>query len=162
PGTNGQESLIISPDQLTAPTRRVLFYSHDGTGLGHLRITLGVATAYSELRSQDSLLLLTGSTQAGALTPPPHLYFVKLPPLPPHPNLAVLNPPAMPKRELYASLPPTEGFTGSHNSTIRFRSAVALATIQAFAPHLVVIDHAPAGLFRELAPSLDWLCRDSA
>ena len=25
--------------------RRVLFYSHDGTGLGHLRITLGVATA---------------------------------------------------------------------------------------------------------------------
>ena len=44
----------------TDAPRRVLFYSHDGTGLGHLRITLGVASAYAALRPQDSLLLLTG------------------------------------------------------------------------------------------------------
>src|SRR5918997_3419242 len=125
--------------------RRVLFYSHDGTGLGHLRITLGVATAYAELRQQDILLLVTGSLQAGAFVLPNNLDYVKLP--------------AMPKRDLYASLPPTEGYTGSHNSTIRFRTALALATIQAFDPHLVVIDHAPGGLFRELAPSIDWLRR---
>jgi len=125
--------------------RRVLFYSHDGTGLGHLRITLGVATAYAKLRPQDSLLLVTGSLQTGAFAFPDNLDYVKLP--------------AMPKRDLYASLPPTEGYTGSHNSTIRFRTAVALATIQAFDPHIVVIDHAPAGLFRELAPSIDWLRR---
>ena len=125
--------------------RRVLFYSHDGTGLGHLRITLGVASAYATLRPQDSLLLLTGSLQAGAFELPENLDYVKLP--------------AMPKRDLYASLPPTEGYTGSHNSTIRFRTAVALATVQAFDPHLVVVDHAPAGLFRELAPSIDWLLR---
>ena len=125
--------------------RRVLFYSHDGTGLGHLRITLGVATAYARLRPQDSLLLMTGSRSAGSFALPENLDFVKLP--------------AMPKRDLYASLPPTEGYTGSHNSTIRFRTALALATVQAFDPHLVVIDHAPAGLFRELAPSIDWLCR---
>jgi predicted glycosyltransferase len=125
--------------------RRVLFYSHDGTGLGHLRITLGVASAYAKLRPRDSLLLLTGSLLAGAFELPENLDYVKLP--------------AMPKRELYASLPPTEGYTGSHNSTIRFRTAVALATVQAFDPHLVVVDHAPAGLFRELAPSIDWLLR---
>src|ERR671910_849731 len=125
--------------------RRVLFYSHDGTGLGHLRITLGVATAYATLRQQDSLLLFTGSLQTGAFAVPDNLDFVKLP--------------AFPKRDLYASLPPTQGHTGSHNSTIRFRTALALATIQAFDPHLVVIDHAPAGLFRELAPSMDWLRR---
>lgn len=125
--------------------RRVLFYSHDGTGLGHLRITLGVATAYAELRPQDSLLLITGSLQAGTFALPENLDYVKLP--------------AMPKRDLYASLPPTDGYTGSHNSTIRFRTAVALATVQAFDPHLVVIDHAPAGLFRELAPAIDWLRR---
>jgi predicted glycosyltransferase len=125
--------------------RRVLFYSHDGTGLGHLRITLGVATAYAKLRQQDSLLLVTGSLQTGAFALPDKLDYVKLP--------------AMPKRDLYASLPPTEGHTGSHNSTIRFRTAIALATIQAFDPHLVVVDHAPAGLFCELAPSIDWLRR---
>ena len=123
----------------------MLFYSHDGTGLGHLRITLGVATAYAELRPQDSLLLITGSLHAGTFALPENLDFVKLP--------------AMPKRDLYASLPPTEGYTGSHNSTIRFRTALALSTVQAFDPHLVVIDHAPAGLFRELAPSIDWLRR---
>ena len=123
--------------------RRVLFYSHDGTGLGHLRITLGVATAYAKLRPQDSLLLVTGSLQTGAFALPDNLDYVKLP--------------AMPKRSLYASLPPTEGYTGSHNSTIRFRTTLALATVEAFDPHVVVIDHAPAGLFRELAPSIDWL-----
>lgn len=131
------------PPEAAGDGRRVLFYSHDGTGLGHLRIALAAASAYAALRPQDSLLLLTGSLQAGSFAIPPTLDFVKMP--------------AMPKRELYASLPPTEGFTGSHNSTIRFRSAVALATIQAFDPHLVVVDHAPAGLFRELAPSLEWL-----
>lgn len=124
-------------------SRRVLFYSHDGTGLGHLRITLGVASAYARLRPQDSLLLLTGSLQAGAFEVPANLDYVKLP--------------AMPKRDLYASLPPTEGFTGSHNSTIRFRAAVALATIQAFDPQLVVVDHAPGGLFQELAPAIEYL-----
>lgn len=123
--------------------RRVLFYSHDGTGLGHLRIMLTVATAYAALRPQDSLLLLTGSLQTSAFSLPTNLDYVKLP--------------AMPKRELYASLPPTDGFTGSHNSTIRMRSAIALTTVQVFDPHLVVVDHAPGGLFRELAPSLDWL-----
>src|SRR5215218_2788731 len=125
--------------------RRVLFYSHDGTGLGHLRITLGIASAYAKLRQQDSLLLLTGSLHTSAFALPDSLDYVKLP--------------AMPKRDLYASLPPTEGYSGSHNSTIRFRTALALAAIQAFDPHLVVVDHAPAGLFRELAPSIDWLLR---
>ena len=76
--------------------RRVLFYSHDGTGLGHLRITLGIASAYAKLRQQDSLLLLTGSLHTSAFALPDNLDYVKLP--------------AMPKRDLYASLPPTEGY----------------------------------------------------
>jgi predicted glycosyltransferase len=142
------DDTIPQPARLpTSDSRRVLFYSHDGTGLGHLRITLGVASAFARERPQDSLLLLTGSLQAGAFQLPANLDYVKLP--------------AMPKRDIYGSLPPTPGFTGSHNSTIRFRSALALATVQAFDPHLVVVDHAPAGLFRELAPAIDWLRRNS-
>lgn len=141
--TRESASAVTHVPQDAASPRRVLFYSHDGTGLGHLRITLGIASAYAALRPQDALLLLTGSLQTSAFPLPENLDYVKLP--------------AMPKRELYASLPPVEGFTGSHNSTIRLRTAIALATVQAFDPHLVVVDHAPAGLFRELAPSLDWL-----
>jgi predicted glycosyltransferase len=88
---------------------------------------------------------MTGSLQAGTFALPENLDYVKLP--------------AMPKRNLYESLPPTEGYTGSHNSTIRFRTAMALTAVQSFDPHLIVIDHAPAGLFRELAPAIDWLRR---
>jgi predicted glycosyltransferase len=143
---DGQPNLASSANSAALPEigRRVLFYSHDGTGLGHLRITLGIARAYAERRPQDSLLLLTGSLQASAFELPTSLDYVKLP--------------AMPKRDLYASLPPTEGYTGSHNSTVRFRTALAKATVEAFAPHLVVVDHAPAGLFREFVPALEWLC----
>jgi predicted glycosyltransferase len=140
--TDAGHELAASDGDASAP-RRVLFYSHDGTGLGHLRITLGVATAYANRRPQDSLLLLTGSAHAGSYALPSNLDYVKIP--------------AMPKRDLYASLPPTEGYTGSHNSTIRFRTALARSTVEAFDPHLVVVDHAPAGLFREFVPSLEWL-----
>lgn len=140
-----ESTTAIAADADALPGRRVLFYSHDGTGLGHLRITLGVAHAYSRLRPDDSLLLLTGSLHTGAFDLPANLDYVKLP--------------AMPKRDLYASLPPTEGYTGAHNSTIRFRAALAQATVQAFDPDLIVVDHAPAGLFRELAPTFDWLRR---
>lgn len=125
--------------------RRILFYSHDGTGLGHLRITLGVASAYARRRPGDSLLLLTGSLHSGAFDIPANLDYVKLP--------------AMPKREVYASLPPTEGYTGAHNSTIRFRAAVAQTAIAAYDPHLIVVDHAPHGLFQELAPAFDAMRR---
>jgi predicted glycosyltransferase len=106
--------------------------------LGIFALLSAVATAYARLRPHDSLLLLTGSLQASAFAHPPNLDYIKLP--------------AMPKRDLYASLPPTEGYTGSHNSTIRFRTALALATVQGFDPHLVVVDHAPGWALSRVCP----------
>jgi predicted glycosyltransferase len=123
--------------------RRVLFYSHDGTGLGHLRITLGVASAYAGRRPHDALLLLTGSAQANAYPMPERMDFVKVP--------------AMPLRHLYDDLPDQASPAGPERRVVYIREAVALATVQAFAPHLMVVDHAPAGLFRELARSIHWL-----
>ncbi|MFN8591513.1 MAG: glycosyltransferase [Thermomicrobiales bacterium] len=140
------ERTTIDAATSEATSRRILFYSHDGTGLGHLRITLGVARAYAQRRPDDSLLLLTGSLQTGAFDIPANLDFVKMP--------------AMPKRDIYATLPPTEGFTGAHNSTIRFRAAIAQAAIEGYDPHLIVVDHAPHGLFQELAPAFSAMrCR---
>lgn len=37
------------------------------------------------------------------------------------------------------------------------REAIAAMTVQVFAPHLLVVDHAPAGLFREMARAIAWL-----
>lgn len=121
----------------------MLFYSHDGTGLGHLRIVLGVARDLAARRPDAALLLLTGSLQVSSFDLPPNLDYVKLP--------------AMPKRDLYAGLPAATSPPSPHWQVTYVRNLVARAAIEAFRPHLVVIDHAPAGLFRELTESLNWL-----
>lgn len=119
---------------------RILLYSHDGTGLGHLRIVLGLATDLAARRPDASLLLLTGSMQVSSFELPFNLDYVKLP--------------AMPKRQLYADLPAPGAEPTPHKQAVYIRNAVARATIAAFQPHLIVVDHAPAGLFRELADSI--------
>ncbi len=134
---------MAAPPGLERP--RILFYSHDGTGLGHLRIVLGVTTDLAARRPDATLLLLTGSLQAHSLELPPNVDYVKLP--------------AMPKRLLYAGLPTPDVAPSPHRHVIYVRNAIARATIEAFRPHLIVIDHAPAGLFRELAESVEWLHR---
>jgi predicted glycosyltransferase len=121
----------------------VLVYSHDGTGLGHLRICLGVAAAFAERRPDDHILLLTGSGQVPAFDLPRGLDWVKLP--------------AWPKRELYADLPDPASPPAPFKQVVYAREAIIRASVQAFAPDLLVVDHAPAGLFRELAPAIDWL-----
>lgn len=123
--------------------RRVLIYSHDGTGLGHLRITLGVGRAYAIRRPDDAILLLTGSSQAGSFDMPANMDFLKLP--------------SMPLRDLYVDLPDAASPVGPERQVVYFREMVALAVIQGFAPDLIVVDHAPAGLFRELLRSIEWV-----
>jgi predicted glycosyltransferase len=122
------------------PRPRILLYSHDGTGLGHLRIVLGLATDLAARRPDASLLLLTGSMQIDSFELPANVDYVKLP--------------AMPKRHLYADLPVPGSEGTPHKQAMYLRNAVARATIEAFQPHLIVVDHAPAGLFRELTDSL--------
>lgn len=122
---------------------RVLLYSHDGTGLGHLRIVLGIANDLAARRPDASFLLLTGSLQANAADLSANVDTVKLP--------------AMSKRHLFAGLPPSDAPPTEHKHIISVRNAIARATVESFRPHLVVVDHAPAGLFRELAESLAWL-----
>jgi predicted glycosyltransferase len=120
-----------------------LLYSHDGTGLGHLRITLRVAHALAARRPDDALLLLTGSLNVSAFDLPANLDFVKLP--------------SVPRRAIYDTIPIPGVGPEPYQKVMAARNEIALATFRAFAPDLVVVDHAPAGLFRELMPAFDWL-----
>ena len=132
----------MTPSLTDSECRRVLFYSHDGTGLGHLRITLGVATAYAKLRPQDSLLLLTGSLQASSFEFPTTWITSNSPPCP-----SGIFTPLCPRPKAIPAL-----------ITARFDSGPSLRCRRSgLRPTSVVVDHAPAGLFRELAPSIDWL-----
>lgn len=60
---NGPEP--ISPDPARAP--RIMLYSHDTFGLGHLRRSRALAAAITGAIPDASALILTGSPVAGAL-----------------------------------------------------------------------------------------------
>src|SRR5262249_47748748 len=57
---------------------RVLFYSHNGVGVGHLQRQLDLATAYRARHPEAALLLATGSHAAGMFEFPEGIDFVKL------------------------------------------------------------------------------------
>ncbi len=60
---------------------KILLYSHDTYGLGHLRRSLSIAGQIAHDLPQASQLLLTGSMVAGAFSLPPRLDLIKLPTL---------------------------------------------------------------------------------
>lgn len=58
---------------------KVLFYSHDTFGLGHIRRTLAVSAAVSNSLEDASVLVLTGSSAVHTLRIPQGVDYVKLP-----------------------------------------------------------------------------------
>ncbi|MEL6291798.1 MAG: hypothetical protein AAFQ44_08395, partial [Pseudomonadota bacterium] len=58
---------------------RVLMYSHDTFGLGHLRRTRAIAHALVERHKQLSVLIISGSSIAGAFDFKSRVDFVKVP-----------------------------------------------------------------------------------
>ena len=120
---------------------RILLYSHDTFGLGHLRRTLAIAERVAGDRPQASQLLITGSMVAGAFRLPPQLDLIKLP------ALSKKTSGQYKARALPLSLP----------QTIHWREQMILQAVQAFEPDLVLVDKTPAGVEGELLPAIRYL-----
>src|SRR5512138_2517987 len=60
---------------------RIMLYSHDTYGLGHLRRSLAVAEQLAQDIPEASQLLITGSVVSGAFRLPERLDMIKLPAL---------------------------------------------------------------------------------
>lgn len=118
---------------------RVLFYSHDGLGLGHLRITLAVAEALNRSVPSAARLLVTGSPSVGAFNLPETLDYVRMP--------------GPGKWSLFEN--DVDEDPGAPRDVFPLREAIIAATVDGFTPHLVVVDHNPAGLAGELLPVLN-------
>ena len=58
---------------------KILMYSHDSYGLGHLRRTLALAEAFVDGQRGTSILILTGSTVSSAFRMSFGIDLVKLP-----------------------------------------------------------------------------------
>jgi predicted glycosyltransferase len=119
--------------------RRVMLYSHDTFGLGHLRRSRTIAQALVAADESVSALIVTGSPVAGRFDFPDRVDHVRLPGV--------------------VKLP--DGGYRSHNlgldveETTALRAALIAAAERAFRPDLIVVDKEPWGFRNELAETLD-------
>ena len=120
---------------------RVVLYSHDTMGMGHFRRNLLIAQALSGPCIQATVLLVSGTHEAGRFTIPQHVDLLSLP---------------------AAYKTGREQYTSRHLGVsmpvlTQIRSKTILASVQAFHPDVLIADKVPQGLNGELEESLRWL-----
>jgi ATP-binding cassette subfamily B protein len=123
---------------------RVLFYSHNGVGVGHLQRQLDLARAFRARHPNSALLLATGSHAAGMFEIPDGIDLVKLPSLVMTDRYRTWEPRNLPLRR---------------DSVVRMRSQLLDEAVAQFAPDLLVADFMPSGPYDELVGALERLER---
>jgi predicted glycosyltransferase len=122
---------------------RVLLYSHDTFGLGHLRRSRTIATALTEAFPAASALIVTGSPVAGRFTFPERVDHIRLP--------------GVIKREdgSYSA----EALGLDIDATTWLRAGLIEMAADRFAPDLVIVDKEPTGFRGEMLATLGRLRR---
>ncbi len=126
--------------------RRVLLYSHDTFGLGHLRRSRTIASAMTAADESLSALIMTGSPIAGRFDFPYRVDHVRLPGV--------------------VKLP--DGAYASHNlgveieETVKLRAALLRAAEEAFDPDMIIVDKEACGFRNELVETLETAKRRGA
>lgn len=121
---------------------KILMYSHDTYGLGHIRRCLAIALSLR--RCPANILIITGSLLAGRFKIPGRIDFIRIPGM-----IKVTN-------EEYLPLSIKIGAT----EVLEIRKKIILATAKAFKPDFFIVDKAPLGLKREVVETLNWLKSD--
>jgi len=120
------------------PAPRILFYSHDTFGLGHIRRTRAIAMALAAAHPGASILIVTGSPIVGRFDFPDGVDFVRIP------GVVKLS----------------SGDYVTHNmnlkieQTVKLRRAIIRQTARVFDPDLVIVDKEPAGFRGEMLHTL--------
>jgi predicted glycosyltransferase len=120
---------------------RILLYSHDTFGLGHIRRSRTLANAITTIDENTTALILTGSPVAGRFTFPERVDHIRLP--------------GVTKMTDGSYMSETLGM--KIDDTTELRSGLIKATIKHFDPDLVIVDKEPNGFRGELVSSLKWL-----
>jgi predicted glycosyltransferase len=141
-GKDDSDRMMTAPqprDIWPGSRRRVMLYSHDTFGLGHLRRCRTIAHALAASDPEMSVLILTGSPVAGRFDFASHVDHVRLPGVVKLPN----------------------GEYASHNlgihieETVRLRTALIASADAAFQPDMIIVDKEAAGFRGELLPTLE-------
>ncbi|MEH6822988.1 MAG: glycosyltransferase [Motiliproteus sp.] len=120
---------------------RILIYSHDTFGLGHLRRCRTLAHALVEQFKGLSILILSGSPIIGRFEFKARVDFVRIP------GVIKLH------NGDYTSL----GLHIDLKDTLKLRESIILHTAEAFRPDLFIVDKEPLGLKGEIETTLQML-----
>jgi predicted glycosyltransferase len=120
---------------------RVLIYSHDTFGLGHLRRSRALANAIVKDRPDASVVIISGSPVIGNFEFDSGVDYIRIPGV--------------------TKLP--DGDYRSHNlnvsldEAVGLRRALILQAAKAFKPDVFIVDKEPTGFRGEVVPALDYL-----
>ncbi|SEH72087.1 Predicted glycosyl transferase [Rhizobium tibeticum] len=120
---------------------RILMYSHDTFGLGHLRRCRAIAHALVEDYRGLNILIISGATIAGAFDYRARVDFVKIP------SVIKL------RNGEYTSM---AGHIDLHE-TLKMREASIRHTAETFQPDIFIVDKEPMGLKGEVEETLGYL-----
>jgi predicted glycosyltransferase len=123
--------------------KRVLIYSHDTFGLGHLRRCRAIAHALVEADKDLSVLILSGSPIIGSFDFRARVDFVRVP------GVIKL------RNGEYTSL----NLHIRTEETLEMRASIIQHTADIFDPDLFIVDKEPLGLRGEVGPTLELLRR---
>lgn len=124
-------------DRAARPSR-IMLYSHDTFGLGHLRRNLAIAHQLLTMPGRFEVLLLTGSPMQDSWPLPPGLTVRALPPV-----VKIGD-------EQYGPRDHAKNFALLKGH----REALILEAALSFKPDVFLVDHAPIGMGGELLPTL--------
>ena len=122
---------------------RILIYSHDTFGLGHLRRCRALAHALVDRFKQLSVLILSGSPIIGSFDFRARVYFVRIP------GVIKLRNGEYTPLNLHLDI----------GETLSLRASIIKHTAEIFAPDVFIVDKEPVGLRGEVLETLKMLKR---
>jgi predicted glycosyltransferase len=124
--------------------RRIILYSHDAMGIGHVRRNLLIAGALVRRRDWQ-VLLICGVAEAGAFQFPPHVDCLTLPSF----------------RKEANSTYSARRLSLDVRDLLELRASTIRAAAESFGPDLFIVDKVPLGVAGELTDTLE-MFRSSA
>jgi predicted glycosyltransferase len=143
-----QQALKVREGTMNAQTTqpRIMMYSQDGFGLGHMRRTTSIANQIVKVRSDAAILTMADSKLGQFFESNQNADYVKLP--------SILK--AGPGDWRAVSLPLAfEPVSAMRRELIR-------SAVMSYQPHVLLVDHMPHGAMGELIPTLEALHESGA
>jgi predicted glycosyltransferase len=141
PGKADQMSLKVKGMSDGFRDARILMYSHDTFGLGHIRRCMAIANHIVETFHGAHVLIISGATIAGAFDYRSRVDYVKIP------SVIKLRNGDYTSMDEHINL----------EETLEMRQAIIRQTAESFQPDIFIVDKEPLGLRREVEDTLVYL-----